>query len=48
MKLLWRLLYKLSRNILVLRIYESLLIRQVKEGEIPRHVALILDGNRRW
>jgi len=29
-------------------IYEKWLTEQVKKGEMPRHVSLILDGNRRW
>lgn len=32
----------------VYRIYEWWLYRQVKGGVIPQHIALILDGNRRW
>lgn len=32
----------------VYRLYESILSRSVKKGEIPKHVAIILDGNRRW
>lgn len=30
------------------RIYEGWLWRQVKNGEKPEHIAIILDGNRRW
>ncbi|MEN3047970.1 MAG: polyprenyl diphosphate synthase [Candidatus Caldarchaeales archaeon] len=29
-------------------VYEALLYRSVKRGEIPNHIAVILDGNRRW
>lgn len=29
-------------------LYEALLHRSVKQGEIPKHIAVILDGNRRW
>ncbi|HVB12201.1 MAG TPA: polyprenyl diphosphate synthase [Nitrososphaerales archaeon] len=32
----------------VYRVYESFLSRSVKNGEVPKHVAIILDGNRRW
>ncbi|HDM23978.1 di-trans,poly-cis-decaprenylcistransferase [archaeon] len=32
----------------IYKLYEKLLYRQIKNGEIPRHVAVILDGNRRW
>jgi tritrans,polycis-undecaprenyl-diphosphate synthase [geranylgeranyl-diphosphate specific] len=30
------------------RIYRGWLWRQVKNGEKPEHIAIILDGNRRW
>jgi tritrans,polycis-undecaprenyl-diphosphate synthase [geranylgeranyl-diphosphate specific] len=30
------------------KIYESWLWRQVKGGTKPEHIAIILDGNRRW
>ena len=30
------------------RIYEYLLLSEIKKSEIPIHVAIILDGNRRW
>ncbi|AKG38856.1 MAG: polyprenyl diphosphate synthase [Infirmifilum sp.] len=30
------------------RVYEYLLEQEVKRGDIPKHVAFILDGNRRW
>ncbi len=29
-------------------IYEARLEKEIRRGEIPGHVALILDGNRRW
>jgi tritrans,polycis-undecaprenyl-diphosphate synthase [geranylgeranyl-diphosphate specific] len=32
----------------VYKAYEKWLWRQVKNGEKPRHIAIILDGNRRW
>ena len=32
----------------VYRVYEGWLWRQVKNGEKPEHIAIILDGNRRW
>mgnify|MGYP000327141913 CR=1 FL=1 len=35
-------------NKLVLKLYENMLLNQVKKGEMPQHVAVILDGNRRW
>src|SRR3970040_2221872 len=33
---------------LLYRLYESHLLSQVRRGELPRHVGLILDGNRRY
>ena len=32
----------------VYSVYESILSRSIKKGEVPRHIAIILDGNRRW
>jgi tritrans,polycis-undecaprenyl-diphosphate synthase [geranylgeranyl-diphosphate specific] len=32
----------------VYKLYEKWLWYQVKEGEKPEHIAIILDGNRRW
>jgi len=32
----------------VYRFYEKRLFNTVKKGQIPNHVGLILDGNRRW
>ena len=32
----------------VYKIYERWLWNQVKEGDKPEHIAIILDGNRRW
>lgn len=33
---------------LVYRAYENRLVAQLREAPIPRHVGVILDGNRRW
>ena len=30
------------------KIYEKWLWQQVKNGVKPEHIAIILDGNRRW
>jgi len=30
------------------KIYGKRLEREIRNGDIPNHVALILDGNRRW
>ncbi|MEM1584070.1 MAG: polyprenyl diphosphate synthase [Nitrososphaerota archaeon] len=32
----------------VYKLYEKWLHESIKNGEIPSHVAIILDGNRRW
>jgi tritrans,polycis-undecaprenyl-diphosphate synthase [geranylgeranyl-diphosphate specific] len=32
----------------IYKIYEKWLWHQVKDGEKPEHIAIILDGNRRW
>lgn len=32
----------------VYRVYRAWLRRQIKFGEMPRHIGVILDGNRRW
>ena len=37
-----------AENKLALKIYEYMLWSQVRKGRMPQHVAVILDGNRRW
>lgn len=32
----------------VYKLYESVLSRSIKNGVLPEHIAIILDGNRRW
>lgn len=32
----------------IYRLYESILSDSIKKEEIPKHIAIILDGNRRW
>jgi|Deesub1362A_J573_1020465.scaffolds.fasta_scaffold00212_5 tritrans,polycis-undecaprenyl-diphosphate synthase [geranylgeranyl-diphosphate specific] len=32
----------------ILKLYESLLMKEVKRGKIPKHLAIIMDGNRRY
>ena len=32
----------------VYKFYESRLFKQVSRGEVPTHIGIILDGNRRW
>jgi tritrans,polycis-undecaprenyl-diphosphate synthase [geranylgeranyl-diphosphate specific] len=38
----------LLRILGIYKIYEKILYRQIKKGPIPKHVGIILDGNRRW
>ena len=45
---LQKLAWFIARNKLVMKTYEYLLWNQVKRGKMPEHVAVILDGNRRW
>ncbi len=33
---------------MIRKLYELKLLREVKRGRIPRHVAIIMDGNRRY
>src|SRR3989304_2572626 len=33
---------------LLYRLYEGRLFQEVQGGELPRHIGLILDGNRRY
>jgi tritrans,polycis-undecaprenyl-diphosphate synthase [geranylgeranyl-diphosphate specific] len=42
------LLSKLLKLLGVYKLYEKWLFNQVKSKSIPNHVAVILDGNRRW
>lgn len=39
---------RISRNRLSLWLYEKALIKQVKQLPPPRHIGIIMDGNRRW
>ncbi len=45
-------LYTFTRNIInifgIYKIYEKLLFSEIKKGLIPKHIGVILDGNRRW
>jgi tritrans,polycis-undecaprenyl-diphosphate synthase [geranylgeranyl-diphosphate specific] len=36
------------RAVGVYRVYEKWLTEQVKKSDMPRHIGVILDGNRRW
>ncbi|MDW8010987.1 MAG: polyprenyl diphosphate synthase [Sulfolobales archaeon] len=50
MKLLNRVFKSPLRTLLkpVYKLYEKLLWEEVRSGPLPRHVAIIPDGNRRW
>ena len=39
---------KVTCNSLVYKIYEKILWNQIKDGKVPEHIGVILDGNRRW
>ncbi|MEM3832339.1 MAG: polyprenyl diphosphate synthase [Thermoprotei archaeon] len=41
-------LEKILRALGVYRIYEVWLHNQIKKGTMPQHIAVIMDGNRRW
>ena len=45
---LHRLIRRLAIVLGIDRIYTYILEKEVREGPIPAHVAVILDGNRRW
>ncbi|HKR73322.1 MAG TPA: polyprenyl diphosphate synthase [Candidatus Nitrosocosmicus sp.] len=45
---LLRLLYTISRQNLIYRIYEKHLIKEINQFPFPQHIGIILDGNRRW
>ncbi|MDT3767840.1 isoprenyl transferase [Gleimia hominis] len=36
------------KNHLLYRIYERRLVKQLASDSIPKHIGIILDGNRRW
>ena len=41
-------LRKIMRIIGIYKLYEKWLWHQIKKGGMPSHIAIILDGNRRW
>jgi tritrans,polycis-undecaprenyl-diphosphate synthase [geranylgeranyl-diphosphate specific] len=41
-------LRRLLEAVGVYKLYEKWLTNQVKNGQMPEHIAVILDGNRRW
>src|SRR3954447_25396531 len=40
--------YNLSRQNLIYKIYEKRLLSQINQYSFPQHIGIILDGNRRW
>ncbi|HYG00430.1 MAG TPA: polyprenyl diphosphate synthase [Candidatus Saccharimonadales bacterium] len=45
---LLKLLYTTSRHNLIYKIYEKHLIKEINQFPFPKHIGIILDGNRRW
>ena len=43
-----KLIYNLSRQNLIYKIYEKRLLNQINQYPFPQHIGIILDGNRRW
>jgi len=41
-------LYNLLRVLGIYKIYEKWLFHQIDHAQIPNHIGIILDGNRRW
>jgi undecaprenyl pyrophosphate synthase len=41
-------LYDFSRQNIAYRIYEKHLLKQIIQYPFPKHIGIILDGNRRW
>jgi tritrans,polycis-undecaprenyl-diphosphate synthase [geranylgeranyl-diphosphate specific] len=43
-----KIIYNISRNNLIYKIYEKHLMNQITQYPFPQHIGIILDGNRRW
>jgi len=43
-----KIIYNLSRQNLIYKIYEKHLLSQINHYPFPQHIGIILDGNRRW
>jgi len=43
-----RVIRTLSRVLLIDRLYEHILENEVEQGPFPKHIGVIMDGNRRW
>lgn len=40
--------HEATRRTAIQKIYENILWNQIRDGPIPEHIGIILDGNRRW
>ena len=43
-----KVIYKLSKQNIIYKIYEKHLLNQINQYPSPKHIGIILDGNRRW
>lgn len=43
-----KLVYSISRQNLIYKVYEKHLTSQINQFPFPQHIGIILDGNRRW
>ena len=43
-----KVIYKLSKQNIIYKIYEKHLLNQINQYPSPQHIGIILDGNRRW
>jgi tritrans,polycis-undecaprenyl-diphosphate synthase [geranylgeranyl-diphosphate specific] len=43
-----KIIYNISRQNLIYKIYEKHLLNQINQYPFPQHIGIILDGNRRW
>jgi tritrans,polycis-undecaprenyl-diphosphate synthase [geranylgeranyl-diphosphate specific] len=44
----FKVIYKLSKQNIIYKIYEKHLLNQINQYPSPQHIGIILDGNRRW
>ncbi|WP_456471827.1 polyprenyl diphosphate synthase [Methanocaldococcus sp.] len=47
LKSLFLRLYKFTENLGILRIYEKILEMEIDKSRVPKHIGIIMDGNRR-
>lgn len=48
LKIFGRVFSKIGQNRVIIKAYESKLKHEISKGPVPSHIAMILDGNRRW